>query len=417
MKFPRIILTTGLCFIVFSAQAAGRDPILERYIRLAVTQNPQIAVADRTAEAMQQEIPQVGTLPEPMLGFGIKDLSADDPALSRTEMTGQYVMLEQMFPFPGTLGLRQNIARHEYNIAKTDATNARLMLTAEIAELYYRWAYIREAAELVRQNKSLMKQMADLAATAYSVGMGAQSDILQARTQVTKFDIELADLKQKERSIIADINICCNLPPDATTTPPSPLVYEAIDVPYDSLWTRITNDNPEAVAGRIKRDAADAKIKLAKKMYYPDFSFGVEYMQRGKAMPENMISFNAGVSLPIYWSKKQDPMLKQRRIQRQAAAEAYQSTLNTLHFDLTDMTTMTASLREQIENYRDIIIPQAEQTFESAQAGYTNGKVDFMTVLASQMTLLDARRDFLMKTSEYLTTWAKIETMTARTLP
>ncbi|MBU0507610.1 TolC family protein [bacterium] len=415
----RFILTSSLVILFTSVavQAAAGDAVLERYIELALTQNPRIAMSDRNADAAEARIPQAGSLPDPMLGFGIKDLSADDPFLGSGEMTGRFVMLEQMFPFPGTLGAKKEMARRDYEMARAEAANERLTLTSEIAELYYKWADVRAAMELMERNKALMQQMAELAAAAYSVGMGAQSDVLQAQTQVTKIDVELAMLRQREKSLVADINICCNLPPDVITTPPLPLAYEPIHVPYDTLWGWIERDNPMIAASLAWRTAAETGVRMARKMTYPDFRVGVEYMRRGETMPENMISLQAGVSLPVFWKTKQSPLMHEKRAERASAFEQHQDVLNMTRFELTDMTAMAASLEEQIEYYRDAILPRAAQTLESARAGYTNGKVDFMTVLVSQMTLFDAERDKLARIAEYNTVWAKLFTMAARPLP
>ena len=45
----------------------------------------------------------------------------------------------------------------------------------------------------------------------------------------------------------------------------------------------------------------------------------------------------------------------------------------------------------QIELYKNTIVPQAEQTYQAAIIGYTNGKVDFMTVLEGVNTLRNAK--------------------------
>jgi len=391
-----------------SAESLVADSVLQRYITLALTQNPTIDIADQSAKAAGERVSQSGSLPDPILGFGVKELSADDPLLGSKEMTGRYVMLEQMFPFPGTLSRMKDAARGEHDMKRADAKSARLMLAAEVAELYYKWAYVRAAMNLTERNKALMQQMADLTTTAYSVGMGAQSDLLQAQTQVTKFDIELSDLRQMERMLVADINICCSLPPDVITTPPLPLTYARESVSDDSLWTWILRENPELQMAEARIRMADAEVQVARRMQYPDFKFGVEYMRRGETMPENMISLNAGISLPVFRRSKQLPMIRQKHAERERAGSEREDVLNRLRFQLTDMNSMIASLAEQIEYYRNTIIPQADQTLEAARAGYTHGQVDFMTALNSQMTLYDAERDQLERISRYNATWIKL---------
>ena len=47
-----------------------------------------------------------------------------------------------------------------------------------------------------------------------------------------------------------------------------------------------------------------------------------------------------------------------------------------------------------MELYKTGIIPQAEQSLESATIGYRVNKVDFLTLLDSRMTLFNYEREF-----------------------
>ena len=409
------MLRIFIFLFIFLAAAASQaaeslvpDSVLARYITLVLTQNPIIAAADQAETAAGERVLQAGSLPDPMLGFGMKELSADDPFLGSGEMTGRYVMLEQMFPFPGTLSRMKAAARGAHDMKRADARAQRLMLAAEVSELYYEWAFVRAAMDLTERNQALMAQMAELTATAYSVGMGAQSDLLQAQTQVTKFDIELSELRQREQMLVADINICCALPPDVITTPPLPLTYEPRDVRHDSLWAWITRANPELRMADAEVRMADAETQVARRMQYPEFRLGVEYMRRGETMPENMISLNAAMTLPVFRRSKQLPQIREKRAERERAAAEREDALNRLRFELTNLSTMMKSLEQQIEDYRSAILPQAEQTLEAARAGYIHGRVDFMTVLSSQMTLFMAQHDHLMRISHYNASWIKL---------
>lgn len=395
-----------------AAETLVADSILARYIQLALTQNPVIAAADLSEKAAKERIPQAGSLPDPMLGFGMKELSADDPFLGSSEMTGRYAMIEQMFPFPGTLGKMKQAARSEHDMKLANARGRRLMLAAEVSELYYQWAFVRAATELTERNKALMEQMAELTAQMYSVGMGAQSDLLQAQTQVTKFDIELSELRRRERMLVADINICCALPPDAITTPPLPLAYIRREVNDDFLWTRIMDANPELHMADAEMRMTEAETQAARKMQYPEFRVGAEFMRRGKTMPDNMISLSAGMTLPVFRGSKQLPMIRERRALHEQAVAKREDVINRLRLELTDLSVMLRSLSEQIEYDRAAIIPQAEQTLDAARAGYSHGRVDFMTVLNSQMTLFMAEHDHLMRISHYNSAWMKLLALT-----
>lgn len=400
--------------LLMPVAAAEPDPVLDRYIALALSQNPGLAAEKSRAEAAAEMPAQESALPDPMLGFGMRELNLDGSPLRSTEMTAKWISLEQEFPFPGTLGRKRDRARAMQRMTEAMAEKERAVLVSDLKEMYYEWSYLRAAMDLVNESRALMEQTLSQAAEAYKVGSGSLSDILRAQTEIVCFDNELSDLRQMERSAVADINICCALPPDVITQLPSSLVYEPIDVPYDTLWAMAQASNPDILASGANVEAAGFERDLARRMYYPMFRLGAEYMRRGREMPEDLVSFMGGMTIPLYWSKKQNPMLRQKNIEVRRSTEEKENVANQVRFQLTDLTAKAAGLREQIDRFDSSIIPQAEQTFAAAQAGYVTGKVDFMTLLSSQMLVLDAKRDRAMKTAEYMKAWAKIEALAGR---
>lgn len=387
---------------------------MERYLELALTQNPAIAVAKAQADAYAQMPIQESALPDPMIGFGVRDLGSTESLLDRTEMTSRWISLEQEFPFPGTLGRKRDRAQAMQRMSEAMFDETKSMLIADVKEIYFEWSYLRLTMDLLGETKALMEQSLVQALESYRVGMGTQSDIFRAQTELARIENEFSDLAQMERRAIADINICCNLPPDKVTQLPSPLSDSRVDISFDTLWSWIQEKNPELRAASARRDAAESDRALARRMRYPMFRFGAEFMRRGIDHPENAMSFMGGVTLPLYWSKRQNPMVTQKTLELEQNELALIDVSNQLRFKLTDYTAKVKSLAEQIARFDSLIIPQAEQTFSAAKAGYIAGKVDFMDVLSSQMLVAEMKRERAMKTAEYLQTWAMIEGLTGR---
>jgi outer membrane protein TolC len=62
------------------------------------------------------------------------------------------------------------------------------------------------------------------------------------------------------------------------------------------------------------------------------------------------------------------------------------------------------------------LLPQAELTFNSALAGYENGKVDFATLLDAQRQIRQARQTQIKAQLEAQTRFAEIEKLTGEDL-
>jgi cobalt-zinc-cadmium efflux system outer membrane protein len=72
----------------------------------------------------------------------------------------------------------------------------------------------------------------------------------------------------------------------------------------------------------------------------------------------------------------------------QAGLEAAQQQTT---FDARDARFKLQTARQSLDLYRKQLIPQAKARYESSEAGYRTGKVDFMDLLESQRFLLNAR--------------------------
>ena len=64
---------------------------------------------------------------------------------------------------------------------------------------------------------------------------------------------------------------------------------------------------------------------------------------------------------------------------------------------------------EQIELYHSDLIPQAEQSFESAQAGYRAARVGFLDVLDSQRVLFSLRLGLVTADTDFAKSLARLE--------
>ena len=73
-----------------------------------------------------------------------------------------------------------------------------------------------------------------------------------------------------------------------------------------------------------------------------------------------------------------------REVEAQKAAERQQ-----IHYEIQRLIIEAKQHRESAELFRTAMLPQAEQSLASAVSGYQVDKVDFLTLLNNQMTLLN----------------------------
>ena len=415
-------ILSKFCFILLMAVtvvwAGEKDPVLERYVQEALAQNPSLKATMTWVEAYDLMIPQAGSLPDPVLGIGIANLPIDGFSLNQEEMTGKVISLEQMVPFPGKLGLSKDRASNMRDEQRAMVADEKAMLMMKVKETYYDWAYVLASIRTMEENRAFMNNIEEIALTKYKVGTGLQQDVLMVQTERAKLDNQLIGMRQMEMTRMMRLNTLLNQEALAPLEKPSELQFQPVKIPFDSVLAAIEISNPKLQANRARERAVNDDIRLARKEYYPDMGFMVEYMQRddspsGMERPD-FLSFKAQLSLPLYWKSKQQRMVEQRRIERRQVEEEFQGLSKDIEFQLWDLRSQFSRIMEQIDLYQNSIIPLAEQTLESNRIGYQINKVDFQMLITSQMTLLDSQLELKQKILDYLMVWTKIEALTGR---
>jgi outer membrane protein TolC len=147
--------------------------------------------------------------------------------------------------------------------------------------------------------------------------------------------------------------------------------------------------------------AAEAKLRMAEREYYPDFTLTANYYSRGGGQFQDMWSLTSAINIPLYYRTKQ----------REAVLEA-EASLSEAKRELDSAKLMTASaMRENysmfrssgrlMELYRNGLVPRTEQDFESALSGYSAGRSDAMTVISRLRAVVESEISYWVQYAEY----------------
>jgi cobalt-zinc-cadmium efflux system outer membrane protein len=91
------------------------------------------------------------------------------------------------------------------------------------------------------------------------------------------------------------------------------------------------------------------------------------------------------------------------------AMEELNGLKNSIGYAINDTLAQMERRRKLVELYKTGIIPQAEQSLESAVIGYRVGKVDFLTLLDGRVNLFNYERELYESKAEYMMKLAQLE--------
>lgn len=362
--------------------APGDDRInLQSLIEEVTQQNPDIKAARERWEAAKAVVPQVQTLPDPSVQLGYQRMPMPSPGLQ-----GAIYGIGQEIPFPGKLRLRGAVASREAQRFEQEYQAVQLRVIARLKQDYFDLHFVHKAIEIVEKNERLLLQFEKTARARYGVGQAAQQDVFRAQVEVSRVLDRLAVLQQQKESLHAEINRLLNHPPAGPLGTPEEIQVNLLPIPLDELNHRAEAFSPILLATTKSIERGEQAVALARREYYPDFNL-TALGTRNDQIGENGYQVLLGIKIPLYYQTKQREGVNEALAGLSNAREGFTATRQDVLFRVKDAFVQAQRAERLVMILRDAIIPQATLSLEAAQAGYAVGKVDFLSLLNSLLTL------------------------------
>jgi outer membrane protein TolC len=371
--------------------------------------NPEIRAARQRWEAAKAIVPQVQALPDPKLQLGYQRMPMTDP------LQGPMYGFGQDIPFPGKLKLKGEVAQSEVERLEQEYQATRLRLVAAVKEAYYSLHFVHKSIEIVGSNKMLLMQFEKTAKTRYSVGQAAQQDVFRAQVEISRVLDRLAVLDQQKESLHAGINRLLNRPPAGPLGTPEEIHTTILTVPLHELNRRAEQFSPALLASAKSIDRSERSVSLAKRQYFPDFDVTALGL-RNDRINDNGYQIMLGIKIPLFYESKQKQGVREALASLEGAREDFTATRQDVLFQVKDGFVQAQRAERLITILRDAIIPQATLALQAAQTGYAVGKVDFLTLLNSLLTLQDSQLELHGEMVNHERALARLEAVTGGAL-
>jgi len=397
------------------------DPLpLAWCLERAQQSNPAIAADEAGAAAAAHRVAPAGALEDPRLTYEASNIPVGDFDFDSTPMSGNQLNLMQKFPFPGVLSNREKAARAAAEAATQDLEGQRLRVAAAVESRWAELGFAQRALEITDTNLGLLRQLTEIAETKYSVGSGLQQDVLRAQVELTRL------LEERLRRL------------EAIRAAESRLAA-VLDLPLGSVFPRVSDlrdDSPlprvEDLLGALDETspmlrALAERVEEAKRLQratelegYPDFDIGVGYRIRQSVAGDPVAGddfVGAGVTLrlPVDRGKWREKAAESAALVRRTEAMYRDERAN-----LRDGVRTTFAALERANAEVDLLetglVPQTRQSLESSRSGYQVDKVDFLSLVDSQVRLLDAELSLVRAVADRRAAFAALESAIGRTL-
>jgi outer membrane protein TolC len=376
-----------------TAAREGLDPQLAKLVDDALARNPEIQAAARERDAARQRIRPAGALDDPMLEAGVVNVPVPSWSFRTEDMTMTMLGLSQRLPFPGKRDLRAEAATKEAVVVGFGYRETVNRVAREVRITYLDLALIADTTRIVQQNRLVLEQFLRTAEARYAQGQATQADVFKAQTQLSRMVEELVRLDRERPAMEAELERAVARPLAPDERPVQVPAVQGTSPDFEALMAKAKAMRPQLLALQAEIERGDKMIELARKDYYPDFDLKFAYGLR-QAMPDgtprdNMVTLTVAINLPVWQASKQDPRLAEAIAMRDRARDMLRSQLNEVAAKLRQQVEVARQSVRSASLYRDAILPPARLAVEAALSAYRVARVDFLTLLDSQMAVFN----------------------------
>lgn len=362
--------------------------------RLALEQDRSAPALRAAADAMAERAVAQGQLPDPRLRLGAANFPTDTFDRDQEPMTQLQVGVQQAFPPGDTLPLRRARMEAMAQAGGADAEARMRMVRRQVREQYLELWYQRRAGDILTRSRGLFEELREVTESQYSAGRKHQQDVLQAGVELalledraTRIDTE-ADRARAALARLIGAEPAARALADGFPALPPPVTLAELE--------RGLPGHPEMRRERLKVDAGQRGVELARERYKPGWMLDVTYGNRagdnadGSARSD-FLSAMVLVDLPLFTDRRQDRVLAAERQDLSAAQLRREDVLRELERGLAADYAEWTRLGQRLEGYERDVLPRARENAAAALNAYQSGVGDFSAVMRARLTELDSR--------------------------
>jgi NodT family efflux transporter outer membrane factor (OMF) lipoprotein len=277
---------------------------------------------------------------------------------------------------------------------------------AELARDYIQLRGVQTQIKIADDNLKVDRDVLGLAQERTQRGLQNGLDVENAAAQVESIRAQIPALEQQESQYVNALSLLLDQPPGALKaelarphSEPAAPPRVPLGIPSEQARRR-----PDIRAAETQLHAATANIGVAVGAFYPTVQLngtvGLDALDYTNLWKGSSLQYMVGpsISLPIFAGGRLRNTLELRDAQQQEAAIAYHKTVLQAWHDV--INALVAHRLEQSRRAR--LRAQADhsrQALDLARTRYNEGVTDFLTVLDTERTLLQAEQQYAASTT------------------
>lgn len=380
---------------------------LSECVALAWSQNPQLAIAERSVRAAEQRVvsARAGLMPQLNLThqfrrylstranfqLGVFSVSQAAADFREASLTWSQTLFDT---FRTPLQVRSSQAQVRQLTYSLERTKADLAL--QVTQQYFE---VLRARSLVRLNERVLeraKRLLEATQAAYQAGTAARLDVLRAQVSVKSAEVDLLAAQNQERVALLTLANLLSLRPD------EPFDVEEASAPpiapsdLEECLARAVRDRPEVKEAAWQKEGATAVRRLARLETFPSLDvtgnynlFPLTTRRSGPSKVRREWSAGFIISYPIFDGGRVRAQLKEAELAEEQADLQFTRTLDNIRLQVQQSFFTYQNARQRLDGATETV-KEAEETARLTEEAYRAGAASILDVLNAQVSLAQA---------------------------
>jgi outer membrane protein, heavy metal efflux system len=396
-------------------EASAPAMTLEEAERIALAENPEVAVAVRRVAIAQAHVPTAGALDDPMAMYRGWGIPLNQPW--NYNQAQNMFSISQTFPGRGKRDLRTSVAESDVDVARDNLEQVRLDVRVRVHKAFDDLLLTGDEMRIHDQHLAVAQRAIESARIKYTAGKVPQQDMLKAQVALTRLAEHMIQFDHDADLARARLNTLLGRAANAPLRVTGQFAVLATLPEAQSLDDLARRSRPDLLAAQQAAERSHKEQALATKAFVPDFTVSAGYM----IMPSGQNFRNAymvegSMNLPWLNHRKHDAEIAEATVQATEQDAELTEMRNAAFGQIQEALVEAEAAQKLAHLYHDQLRPQAETTLQSSVIAYENDKTELLDLLDSQMTVIDIDLAWLQAVGDFDARLADLELATGAAL-
>ena len=370
-------------------QHVNKKISLEEALNTAIEKNPLLQSTRDQVDVADGSLQQSKLYPNPALELLAEEIPSNEVGLNQSQ---NLVGITQPIITGGKRGLGIKVSEKSKEKNELERDTVLLAVIADTKKAFYKVVADQEGYAIAKKVEEIAKGIYESEKVRFDAGEVAITNVLRTEIELSKAKNSVSLAEGNLQNSIKELQTVMGIPEETINGVIGKLLTKPGELSLLELELNMKSNHPFLKASKKNIEIAETQLTLEKRQAIPDINVSAGYKRLAL---ENVDTVQMGIEIPApFFNRNQGNVQKGKALARKAKSENL-SVYNDLLFQLKKNFNSYNVERKRVVEFRDKILPRAEESLKLIEKGYKEGEFNYIDLLDAQRTWAETRISYI----------------------